>query len=68
MNSTKITEAENDLLESIQVAIWIIAGLAICALILCVWRFIDTIIGAVSCLCRILTCCCRSSGYRQVED
>ena len=63
-NSTKFTEVEHDMLESIQYAVWIIAGLAICAIICCVWSFFDRIMNAIGCLCKTLTCCCRSNNEK----
>jgi hypothetical protein len=68
LNSTKLTEVENDALDSLEVAIWIIAGLAICAFLCCVWSFIDRIFSALSCLCKMLTCCCRSNGHELLSD
>lgn len=69
-NSTKFTEVENDTLNSIEVALWIIVGLAICAILMCIYRFIDTIVRAIrclcKCLCKMLTCCCQP--YRRLND
>lgn len=67
-NTTKVHELEHEVLDSIEVAIWIIAGLAICGFLCCVWSFFDRIVGAISCLCKSLTCCCRSCGYTKLEN
>ena len=67
-NSTKFNEVEHDMLESIQYAVWIIAGLAICAIICCVWSFFDRITSAIGCLCKTLTCCCRSNGHKRLKS
>lgn len=66
-NTTKVHELEHEALNSIELAIWIIAGLAICTFLMCVYRFIDSIIGAISCFCRCLTCCCRSNDYKSLN-
>ena len=62
-NSTKLTEVENNALDSIEVAIWIIAGLAICAFLVCIKQFLDSILYVLSCIYSIICCkCCRSSN------
>lgn len=65
-NSTKFTEVEHDVLNSIEYAIWIIAGIAISALVCCVWSFFDRIIRVLACLCKPLTCCCQP--YSRLRD
>lgn len=65
-NATKLTEVENDALNSIETAIWIIAGIAIVMLIACIKNFFESIMYVLSCIYNIL--CCRCFRYRRLEN
>ena len=43
-NATKLNEVEHDTLNSIEVAVWIIAALALCAFIVCIKQFLSSIL------------------------
>ena len=57
-NFTKLNEMENDALNSIEIAVWIIAGIAILMCISCMKNFLESIRYVFSCLYYIFCCKC----------
>lgn len=66
MNSTTITDYENEILDNIEVIIYIMAGIAICVALSFMRKVIDNIIALVTCIYNVLTCSCCYSKPRYV--
>lgn len=68
-NSTKMSEFESTLLDNLEIAVWVIAGVAICVAISCMKNFCESIISAFKCVYYILCCrCCWSHPYERQCD
>lgn len=66
-NATKLNEVEHDTLNSIEVAVWIIAALALCAFIVCIKQFLGSILYIFSWLHYIICCkCCCKNQYSSI--
>ncbi len=57
MNSTTITDYENEILDNIEAIIYIMTGIAICVALSFMRKVLDNIIALVKCIYDVLTCC-----------
>jgi hypothetical protein len=68
-NSTKLSEFESTLLENINIAIWVIAGIAICVALSCIKNLCESIAYTFKCIYYVLCCrCCFPKKYRRQYD
>ena len=70
MNSTTLSDYEKEILDNIEVIIWVMAGIAICVALSFMRKVLDNIIALVKCIYYVVTCdCCHSNtGYVRQRD
>ena len=70
-NSTKMSEFEETLLNNLEIAVWVIAGVAICVALSCMKNLCESIIYAFRCMYYMLCCrCCwpHPHPYKRQRD
>ena len=68
-NSTKMSEFEETLLNNLEIAVWVIAGVAICVALSCMKNLCESIIYAFRCMYYMLCCrCCWPHPYKRQRD